>query len=199
MRSNGFTLIELLVTIGIMAVIVGVTLANHSKFGGQIMLRNLAYETALAIREAQTYGVSVRKLNKAGITDFEAGYGIHFDTSDNIHYILFSDVLKSGGISGEDGIYNGNVLELVNTYLIGKGYKLNKFCVVHGGAKTCKVFGIDTATLDILFKRPEPDAYIRLNGVKDQLYEHAEIELISPRGDTMRVLVEVSGQISVQK
>ncbi len=197
----GFTLIELVVTMGIMALITGVTLANHSKFGGQVMLRNLAYELALVVREAQTYGVSVRKIDRASITDFESGYGIHFNANNKLQYVMFADTHKESGtiIRGQDGMRN-TTLEDVNTYIIGRGYKINKLCAGSASSPTCMdVCDSCSGTLDILFKRPEPDAAIRLNGVENVLYERAEIELISPRDDTMRVLIEVSGQISVIK
>ncbi len=184
MRMRGFTLVELVVTMGIMALITTVTLANHSKFGGQVMLRNLAYELALVVREAQTYGVSVRKTGLA--TDFDAGYGIHFDPSTPKNYIMFSDTVADGlYIPGEDTIVTG--------YGIGRGYKISKLCVTAGINTLCN------GTIDLLFKRPEPDASIRFNGVPNNLYEKVEVELISPRGDTMSMIVEVSGQISVIK
>ncbi len=197
MRMRGFTLIELMVTIGIMVVITGVTLASHSKFGGQVMLRNLAYETALVVREAQTYGVSVRKID-IGSGEFEAGYGVHFNANNPTEYVMFADTYKDIGtiIRGEDGIRN-TTLEDIEVQYIGKGYKLNRLCV--GGSSCINVCQSCSGSLDILFKRPEPDAAIRFNGVTNVLYDKAEIELISPKGDTMKVLVEVSGQISVTK
>ena len=164
------------------------------------MLRNLAYEMALVVREAQTYGVSVRKINKASITDFEAGYGIRFNTGDKTNYIMFTDTHRDDGNNGGDGMYT-NELEKVTQYTIGRGYKINKiYAVDNAGAR----FDADNCftgkpVLDILFKRPEPDAIIRLCGDENTIYNTAEIELISPRKDTMKVRVEVSGQISVVK
>jgi len=199
-HDYGFTLIELVVTMGIMAVITAVTLANHSKFGGQVMLRNLAYEMALVVREAQTYGVSVRKLNKTRVTDFEAGYGIHFDTNDKIHYTMFTDTHRDDGGTGGDGLYK-TVLEQVTEYSIGRGYKINKLYTIDNTGARFDADNCPTGhpVLDILFKRPEPDAIIRFCGDETKIYNAAEIELISPRGDTMKVLIEVSGQMSVIK
>ena len=200
MRTRGFTLIELVVTMGIMAVITAVTLANHSKFGGQVMLRNLAYEMALIVREAQTYGVSVRKIDKASITNFDAGYGVYFNTNDKTHYTMFTDTHAEGGGSGGDGMYK-TTLEQVTEYTIGRGYKLNKLYAINNSGTRLDADNCPTGnpSLDILFRRPEPDAIIRFCGDETNIYNAAEIELISPRDDTMKVLIEVSGQISVTK
>ncbi len=203
----GFTLIELVVTMGIMAVITAVTLANHSKFGGQVMLRNLAYEMALVVREAQTYGVSVRKIDDSNINDFDAGYGIHFDVNNTTTYKMFTDTYKRIGgsetraINGDgDGLYT-TPLEEVSEYTIGRGYKINKLYALQSNGVKSDASNCSTGNnvLDIVFKRPEPDAIIRLCGDTNTIYSAAEIELISPRDDIMRVLVEVSGQISVIK
>ena len=196
--QRGFTLIELVVTVGIMAVITAVTLANHSKIGGKVMLRNLAYEIALVVREAQTYGVSVRKSGQA--TDFAAGYGMHFDAHTNKQYVMFTDVRRADGGHGGDGLYTAPE-ELVTTYTIGRGYTIDKIYATDNAGREVDADECLTgkAVVDILFKRPEPDAQIRLCGDVSKLYTNAKIVLQSPRGDKMAVLVEVSGQISVVK
>ena len=198
MKLRGFTLIELLVTMAIMTLITSVTLANHSEFGGKVLLRSAAYEMALAVREAQTYGVSVRKINiEAG--EFESAYGIHFDASDPTHYVMFTDTYAHNGmlVRGEGRLRN-TYLEDVTTYTIGRGYKINKLCAGTGGS-CVNVCDTCSGSLDITFKRPEPDASIRFAGSTSNVYDKAEVELISPRGDTIKMLVEVSGQISVIK
>jgi hypothetical protein len=66
------------------------------------------------------------------------------------------------------------------------------------GTETCGI-----AKLDIVFKRPEPDAWISASGVSCILDngscgEEARVLLKSPRGDKMAVVVYANGQISVQ-
>jgi prepilin-type N-terminal cleavage/methylation domain-containing protein len=210
MNSRGFTLIELVVTLGIMVVITSVTLANYNKFGGKVLLRTTAYEMALAAREAQTYGISVRKvgfinygsglqtvLDADTYSEFQPAYGLHFSAGSPTSYTMFADTYKDNGIisRGEDGLRNTN-LEDVTIYNIGKGYKINKLCAGTDG-KCVSVCESCTGSLDITFKRPEPDASIRFGGDTNKVYDKANIELISPRGDSVHVLVEVSGQISV--
>ena len=154
------------------------------RFGGAITLRNLAYDIALSIREAQIYGISVRRF---GTSDFTSGYGMHFRTSSPTSYILFADAITA------NGLYDGSG-ELVESIAIGRGFEITDICVVVGieSTETCGV-----SKLDILFERPEPDAQIRFDdGVS--LNQRARIVLESPRGDTANVLVEATGQISVQ-
>ncbi len=199
MSDRGFTLIELVVTMGIMVLITSVTLANNAKFGGKILLRSTAYNIALALREAQTYGISVRKISVDDAGEFQSPYGVHFSAGEPTRYWIFADTYKDNGIltRGEDGIRNTS-LEDVTEYVIGKGYKLNKLCV--GSTEDCvNVAPGNSGSLDITFKRPEPDASIRFGGISNNIYNKARIELISPRGDTVNILVEVSGQISVTK
>lgn len=197
---RGFTLIELVVTMAILSLITGVTLANHNRFGGQIMLRNLAHEMALVIREAQVYGVSVRKVN-IGVGEFSAGYGVHINAANPRNYYLFADSYEDSiyPVRGSDGLRNTS-LEDVNAYTIGRGYVITQICAGSTGTVCANVCdSCSGGALDIVFERPEPDAHIRFSGVEDTLYDQAEITLTSPRGDTIRVVVEVSGQISVLK
>jgi len=212
MKIRGFTLIELMVTVSIMTLITAVTLVNHSKFGGKVLLRSTAYEMALVVREAQTYGISVRKIGFASggsqtvlggsiDADFNVPYGVHFDVRDKTHYITFADTYLYNGIlmKGSDALRNTS-LEDVTNHTIGKGYKINKLYVTdNSGARLSSESCPGTPVLDITFTRPEPDAMMKFCGVDSNLYRSAEIELVSPRGDLMKVLVEVSGQISVTK
>jgi hypothetical protein len=50
--------------------------------------------------------------------------------------------------------------------------------------------------INVVFKRPEPDAFIRTDGVTT--YEQARIVLGSPQGTRADILIELAGQISVR-
>src|SRR3989344_4615422 len=52
--ERGFTLVELMVVTGILVVITSLILANNTRFGGAVLLENLAYDIALSMRKAQT-------------------------------------------------------------------------------------------------------------------------------------------------
>ena len=91
-RKSGFTLIELMVVLVIFVALTGIMISSQSKFDGSILLDNLAYDIALSIREAQTYGVNVKEFATSSSPSVFAGYGVNFMKADNKHYILYSDV-----------------------------------------------------------------------------------------------------------
>jgi len=195
--TPGFTLIELVVVVGIITVVTSIVLANNAKYGGSVLLQNLAYDIALSIRQAQVYGISVRGFGVNNST-FTVGYGMHFSTTDPTHYELFADLAGTG-------VYDANFNPPENIppspYVIGRGYKIKSLCATRNNNEQCNF-----DTLDVLFKRPEPDARITArNGSgqscvenNNQCQESARIIIESPRGDVLSVVVDATGQISVQ-
>lgn len=180
---RGFSLIELLVVAGIFVVVSSIVLINYGQFGGRITLKSLAYDIALSVREAQVYGIAVRRTED---NLFSAGYGMHFlveSAGTQSHYELFAD-------ANNNGVYDGG--ELVRETTIGGGYRIASLIVRAGGSD------ISVTRLDVLFKRPEPDAYIYANGTNALQYELARVALQSPRGDQSTVTMESTGQISVE-
>jgi len=190
--SAGFTLIELLVVCAIIIVVTGLILIDNNKFGGEVILENLAYDVALSVRQAQVYGIAV---NRFGSNTFTAGYGIHFASASPSTYVLFAD-LKGNGMY--DPSYSPS--ELVQTINLTQGYAITNLCATPASSNT-ETCGL--SSLDILFKRPEPDAYISQNGISAitspaALQQEARILLISPKGQIVPVEVDATGQISVQ-
>src|SRR3989344_3836879 len=196
--TRGFTLIELVAVMGIIIIVTSVTLANNSRFGGTVLLQNLAYDMALSIRQAQVYGIAVRGYSA---NNFTAGYGMHFSTSEaggSTRYELFADAINSNGLFDD-------VAENVSPspYAIGRGYYISGLSVLEVGAPT----ETPVTTIDILFKRPEPDACISMGGVSAINgngkcvggKERARITVTSPRGESKSILVEATGQISVEQ
>jgi type II secretory pathway pseudopilin PulG len=184
-----FTLIEMLVVVGIIVVVTTTVLANNSKFGGVILLQNLAYDIALSTREAQIYGISVRRFQSS----FNSAFGVHYDLTGNNDktYTIFSD-----SVGVENGHYEcpqpGTTnCELVQSTSITRGFYIGDLCVTTGGTEDCS-----PTTLDIVYKHPEPDAYIRI-GTSATLYERARVVVMSPRGDSMNICVDLNGQISI--
>lgn len=188
-KSRGFTLIELVVVLGIVTVISTVTLTSYSKFGSQVLLRNLVYDIALTTRQAQVHGLSGRVFR--GDTTAH-GHGIYIDLSVPNQFMLYKD---SGLVP--DGFYT-NSGEIVDTYALGRGYVIDKLCFYKGTSENC----VQQGKTDILFTRPEPDALIRgdIGGGWEPIpYDGVRLVVLAPQGYQLSVFIEAAGQISVQK
>lgn len=187
--QRGFSLIELLVVTAVLIIISGLLLASNNRFGGAIQLESLAFDIGLSIRQAQVYGVSVRQFSPGVYT---AGYGMRFDMSSTRTYVLYGDAISANGLYDQG--------ELVLSSSIAGGYSIKQLCATQTGvAEDCT-----KTKIDVLFKRPEPDAFISANNSSCILgpgpcYESARIVVQSPRGDTMSVVIAVNGQVSISK
>ena len=94
--NRGFTLIELVITIAIFAAMTTYLLAKYGKFNQSLLLTNLAYDVALTIRTAQSFGLNVKAVttNAEYVTpSFDFPYGAHFDSrsTKNKSFIFFAD------------------------------------------------------------------------------------------------------------
>lgn len=177
-HSRGFSLIELLVVVSIIIVISTVILARYGQFNGKVLLRNLAYDVALSIREAQVYSTS----GKIGTGSSSLNYGVYFTSS--TQYILFAD-------TDGNGKYNSG--EAVEVLKLKAGYTISDFCAQTATTDDCNI-----TKLHITFKRPDPDAIIKTD-LASSGYQSATIILHSQTGDTRTVTVTLTGQIAVQQ
>lgn len=189
-RDGGFTVIELMVTVAIFVIIYSIVLVKNSEFNSSVRLTNLAYEIALQIREAQTFGVSVKEFGTGPSSTFDLGYGVYFDESLPTSFLLFADTDKN--IQRKtDGT------EDIDQLNIEGGNRINKFCATpKSSPEVCS----DTGILDwltVVFIRPIPDANIRTSAAIG--YESARIEVSSQGGATRTVNIESTGQISIEK
>lgn len=148
--KKAFSLIELIVVIGIITLITSVVLFNHNTFSGGVALENLAYEVALAVRQAQFFGINVRVADVGGNPTFDAGYGVYFDINNPTTFILFSDL-------NNNRFYDG-ASENVDIYTITRGNEIKLLCV-DAGCSNPSTQAFDE--LHITFIRPEPDAIIK--------------------------------------
>ena len=172
----------------IMFIVSGLLLVRQSKFDSSTILRSLAYSVGLSVRQAQVYGISVARF---GSNIYSAGYGVHFDVTSPTTYTFFADAVSANGLYDTD--------ELVKTSTIQSGYRIVALCTSQSATEDCT-----RTKLDIVFKRPDPDAWIAANAVScifapAVCYESARIIVQSPRDDQMSVVVDVNGQISVRK
>ena len=187
-KNKGFTLIELLTVMAIFAVISASVLANYKDFGQNSLLKNLAYNISLAIREAQVSGLTGRNTELSSGNYYYA-YGIYFSKSTPRNFIFFRD----NQTTGTPYVYDSGT-ESVKTYDIKGRFRITDLCVYPVGGSTCN----SVTDLNIVFKRPEPDAYIRessFNGFRSR----AKIEVTADNGKRYYVDVGAAGYISVVK
>jgi prepilin-type N-terminal cleavage/methylation domain-containing protein len=199
-RSSGFTLVELMVSVSIFAFMTAFLLAKYGTFNRSVFLTNLAYEVALSIRSAQSYGLNVKGVQPVvGDLDFKTGYGVHFEkttTSSGQQFILFADILGIGldgyyvGGNGDSGDYD------VDTFTLNRGNKVSDILVGNDCGQPSSLSSVDVA--DIFFKRPNPNAIISYNefgSITQASCVH--IVLSAPDGNTVTVEVRETGQIAV--
>lgn len=203
--KKGFSLVELLVVVSIFLIITSVTLFKQGKFSSDTLITNTAYEVALAIREAQVYGVGSKQ---GGGEVGNKSYGVHFDEHTDNSFVLFSEDPdpNNGGSFESSYYYSPNQdsdyrYDLVKQINFEKDQKIKYFCVKQRGQVDfiCST-NQNLDTLDISFIKPNLDAVIV--GINDGAHlpdiEEAKIIVESSLGDKCRtVLVNWVGQINV--
>jgi prepilin-type N-terminal cleavage/methylation domain-containing protein len=186
--KSGLSLVELIVVISIFAGISLLVLVKFSVFNNTILTNNLAYDIALSIRQAQTFGINVRGVGIGGSAVFDTGFGVRFSSSSPGSYIFFGDTNK-------DKQYQGS--ELIEVFSLLGGNVISEICgVLSSGLENCTSLG-DISAIDIVFTRPDPDAVIRSHS-PEVSYQSAKIYLTSPKGIERLITTELTGQISVQ-
>ncbi|MBT3282824.1 prepilin-type N-terminal cleavage/methylation domain-containing protein [bacterium] len=187
-KNKGFSLVELIASVAIFTIIMSVILVKHSEFSGTLAVENLAYDIALSIRKAQVFGLSVREFKDGG-SNFNVGYGLHFDSSANDSYIFFVDANRNEKYDDSS--------EIIEVFALNKGNTISEFCtLVSSSSQKCSVS--DITYLDIIFERPNPDAIIKSSAVSD-LYTSAVITIASPNGAKWDITTITTGQISIQR
>ena len=151
--KKGFTLIELIVSIAIFAAMTALVIAKYGTFNQNTLLTNMAYDMALTIRTAQTYGLSV-KSSDSNANNFSGTYGVHFDMNNPTQFVFYSD--KNG-----NNVYDDTVNETITKYTLTQGAKIFSICMSTdvSACDASHTAGQNTSNaLDIIYKRPNPDA-----------------------------------------
>jgi len=205
---SGFTLIELLVAIVIFVITTGIVVFSQNKFDNGILLDNLAYDIAITIRQAQSFGVNVKESGTGISNGVFPPYGVYFDltlSGTNKNFIFFSDTINSAGQSIPDLIFNGNETclandpECVQKYSIKRGSYIKSICA---GTSIVNCLSNQTDQLTIVFKRPNPDAliYNSSDTERSNPLTYAKITVSSADGTATRnIIVTNVGQIYVEQ
>ncbi len=206
---NGFTLIELMVVMAIIAVVLAVVLTSQSSFNKTITLANTAYDVALTIRYAETYGLGSRAVG----TMTNAGYGVHFQNAPSKSFTLFSDKYPSVGQSGlchtpppndptgpdarsGNCVFDASQNEGVTDYTLGNNITISDFCSYSSGGWSCASGGL--SSLDIVFVRPNASPFMSVNGSYLEAFPvtKACLTVSSPQGGSRFVSIASSGEIT---
>jgi prepilin-type N-terminal cleavage/methylation domain-containing protein len=209
--SAGFTLIELMVVLAIIVTMTMIVLTNQNTFNKTLVLANTAYDIALTLRSAETFGLGSRA-TVVGVSN--AGYGIHFENAPTNSFTLFADTSPPANVSNCHGLpliggasapdaqfgdckFTSGLDQRVNNadFKLGNAIIISNFCVFPVvGAWSCASTGL--TSLDIVFSRPNPDAFMSRGGAYDVSLTKACIVVSSPQGGTPRyITVAKSGQI----
>lgn len=203
--NRGFTIVELIVSVAIFVMMTSLVVARYSTFNSSALLTDTAYDSALVVRLAQTYGLSVKNSSLAGSTaNFLTPYGVDFDTgadfcggatSDTSTFTLFADTYPVA----PDGLCTVNDAS-INTYSMSYGAKIYSLCA-GSDATNCHTAGQMMNRLDISFVRPDPAAVIcgTRSGVSVCTYPYSEVTIQGPDGSTRTISVRQNGQISVSQ
>ena len=151
---KGFTIIELVVSVAIFAFMTALVISKYGTFNQNTLLVNVAYDMALTVRTAQSYGLSVKSAD--GTNTFNAPYGVHFDMGDTTHFKLFVDKDSNYKYSSSP------VEESITTYTLNSGAKISKICLGSDFNTDCGTGSLKLLTsndaLDITYRRPNPNA-----------------------------------------
>jgi prepilin-type N-terminal cleavage/methylation domain-containing protein len=185
--SRGFTVIELVAVMSIIVIITSVVLFNTNRFNSSILLRSLAYEIGLSLRQAQLYGIST--LGNANT--FGSSYGIYMTSSmvgasnANATYPLYVD-------KNQNGTFDPG--ETVEQFSLREGFYIKDVCTTDAPQKC---LSNNISDIAIYFRRPNPNAYISINGAPG-VYSGAIITVSSPAGSERVISISSTGQIVIR-
>ncbi len=208
-RSAGFTLLEMLVVMTIITIITIIVITSQGSFNKTILLVNTAYDVALSIRSAETYGIGSRI---AGASS-NSGYGINITRGAPGSLVFFADSYPGPSASSVchpasdpdapdakpgNCSYDQPYDQLISRYTLGNGVVVSDFCVQVAGAWSCSAsHGSTVASLDIVFVRPNPTPFMSVNSSYSGAFPvtAACLALSSPQGGTRFVSISSAGEI----
>lgn len=190
--AAGFGLIELMVAISIMVIVLSIVMSRQDAFNGAILLRNQAYEIALAAREVQLSAVSA-----SGATgDFRNEYGLYFDTTGgwDSSYQVYRDSVTG---SDDNGVYDTGE-EVGGRSQLDERFEIRELRIIDGSGPSTVGY------VSVVFVRPNFDAIVY--DTTGTIVPGATVEIdvarrgVSGTGPGVVRTIEVTstGQIAVQ-
>lgn len=193
LRQRGFSFPELMVSIAIFTILSLILLSDYKSFGTRLSLESMVEEMGQWVRETQITAMSVKP--SAANSAVFPGYGLHFVSGSN-QFLYFTDLDNSKTYNAGDG--------LEKTITLSGGNTVFSLCGTTAGpavvAPCVNPLGKANA-MDIVFRRPDPDANIwgDKNGAGPAVsYSSVIITVSSPRGYLRSVEVRTTGQITIQ-
>ena len=189
----------MMIVVAIMSLITVLIVLNRGNFESSVVLNNLSYDVALAIRQAQVYATNVRPTSRVSTAGnlantlglFTAGYGIHFCMANSgvspcnqspgdasySSFVMFEDLDNDRHYDGN----SGGVNEFLRQYNIQNNNAIKSICIKKGASLFCDynrtnfsgMPASDTLTpaiVDITFRRPDTEACI--NDSRTGLYDN---------------------------
>ena len=164
-KQSGFSVLEMVVVTAIFVMVTGVVLSNLPSFRNRASLDLTAQEMALAVREAQVYGIATRVVS-VGSNEYPS-YGVHFEITDEPagSFIMFAD--DSSDLDGKnlydpgDGCNAQSVgTECLEQFLLEGQFKILKICQnAQDSSFEDRCYNQDVA-VDVVYTRPFPEPSI---------------------------------------
>lgn len=177
----------MVVVIAIIGFVFTVVVARYRDFDSTSVLKNLAYEVGLSVREAQVMTISTSNIGGGNILQNQGqnSYGINF-TANSSAYEIFSD-------SNSNKSYDAPG-ELIKQIAMSQGAQISSLNERRAGSGAT-LFPITSAT--ITFVRPHLDtSFVTSSNSLNVIEVLATIQ--SARGATRTIRILKSGRIQVQ-
>lgn len=206
-NNKGMTVIELVMAVAIFTLVSSITIFDYGSLRSSFSIQSLANDIALSIRKAQSYAIGASGISSS----FSYGYGVHFslDTAPTESsggeraFAIFSDIYSNKKYDYQNGVSCGSLIDSDNECIemlnITSSDRVVGF-YVNGVLEETN----PNSTLDIVFVRPNPDAYFCLTYDnldspycdKDAEVNHVGV-VISSGNKTKIITVWNTGQISI--
>ncbi len=191
-HKKGFTVTELLVVMAIGIVIITSIVFQQSKWNDHLALKTQSYQATLNLRQAQINSLGVKEYFAGNGNKFDNGYGVSFDSTNNMQYIYFVDLNKN--LKYDSG-------ESVETTILNRGVYIYKVCGFFNGAEQCSNGGGAISSANVSFFRPSPNANISIlnsgNQVLPNIYPPLKIYFRSNQGRENYIKIEENGDVSL--